>query len=77
MSYPLGSRYHVAHGHANAILMPHVCQFNLVASPDRYRDIALALGAQDEGSAQATALAGLEKLWQLIRSTGLEMNLSG
>ncbi len=76
LSYPLGSRYHVAHGHANAILMPHVCRFNLAAAPERYSDIALALGAQNQGSVQATAMAGLDKLWQLISSTGLEMNLS-
>ena len=76
LSYPLGSRYHVPHGHANAILMPHVCRFNLITAQRRYRDIALALGARDEGSAEATAIAGLEKLWKLIRSTGLEMNLS-
>ncbi len=76
LSYPLGSRYHVPHGHANAILMPHVCRFNLLTAPNRYRDIALALGAREEGSAEATAIAGLEKLWKLIRSTGLEMNLA-
>jgi alcohol dehydrogenase len=76
LSYPLGSRYHVPHGHANAILMPHVCRFNLTAAPHRYRDIALALGAREENSDEATALAGIGKLWQLIRSTGLEMNLS-
>jgi alcohol dehydrogenase len=76
LSYPLGSRYHVPHGHANAILMPHVCRFNLITAPYRYRDIALALGARNEGSAEATAIAGIEKLWKLIRSTGLEMNLS-
>ena len=76
LSYPLGSRYHVPHGHANAILMPHVCRFNLTAAPHRYRDIALALGAHKENSDEATALAGIEKLWQLIRSTGLEMNLA-
>jgi alcohol dehydrogenase class IV len=76
LSYPLGSRYHVPHGHANAILMPHVCQFNLKAAPARYSDIALALGAQNQGSSETTALAGIEELWRLIRSTGLEMNLS-
>jgi alcohol dehydrogenase class IV len=56
--------------------MPHVCRFNLITAPHRYRDIGLALGARDEGSAEATAIAGIEKLWKLIRSTGLEMNLS-
>jgi alcohol dehydrogenase class IV len=76
LSYPLGSRYHVPHGHANAILMPHVCRFNMVAAPHRYRDIALALGARNEGSAEATSLVGIDRLWRLIRDTGLEMNLA-
>jgi len=75
LSYPLGSRYHVPHGHANAILMPHVCAFNLVTAPDRYRDVAIALGAKPDGSSEAIALSGIDLLWQLIRSTGLEMNL--
>lgn len=76
LSYPLGSRHHIAHGHANAILLPHVLRFNLPAAADRYAAIGLALGAQEQGSAEATARAGIARLWELIAETGLEMRLS-
>jgi alcohol dehydrogenase len=76
LSYPLGGRYHVAHGHANAILLPHVTRFNLPAAPGRYADVAIALGAARGATAEATAEAGIAQLWSLIDATGLEMSLS-
>jgi alcohol dehydrogenase len=76
LSYPLGGKYHVAHGHANAILLPHVTRFNIPAAPERYADVALALGATRKASVEATALAGIGAMWNLIEATGLEMNLA-
>jgi len=76
LSYPLGGRYHVAHGHANAILLPHVVRFNIPTAPERYAAVALALGAAPAASDEATAEAGIDQLWRLIDATGLEMNLS-
>jgi alcohol dehydrogenase class IV len=32
------------HGVSNAVLLPHVLEFNLPAAPDRYATIAVALG---------------------------------
>ncbi|MGA7521280.1 MAG: iron-containing alcohol dehydrogenase [Acidobacteriaceae bacterium] len=75
LSYPLGSRHHIAHGHANAVLLPHVLQFNLRAMPERYAAIAVALGARVHGSSEEIACAGIERLWDLIAETGLEMRL--
>lgn len=76
LSYPLGSRHHIAHGHSNAILLPHVLRFNMPAAPSRFAAIALALGATKQATDEATALAGFDLLWQLIADTGLEMRLS-
>lgn len=76
LSYPLGSRHHIPHGHANAILLPHVLRFNLPAAPERYAAVALALGATKQRTCEDTALAGIDRLWQLIADTGLEMRLS-
>jgi len=76
LSYPLGGRFHIAHGHANAILLPHVLRFNLEAAPERYAQIAVALGAANQLTHNATARAGIDLLWQLIASTGLEMRLA-
>jgi alcohol dehydrogenase len=76
LSYPLGGKFHVAHGHANAILLPHVTRFNLSAAPRRYADVALALGAAPGATAESTAQAGIDRLWSLIDATGLEMSLT-
>jgi alcohol dehydrogenase class IV len=76
LSYPLGSRFHIPHGHANAILLPHVLRFNIPAAPERYTAIALAMGARSTEDAVSTAQAGLCRLWELIDKTGLEMRLS-
>lgn len=76
LSYPLGSRHHIAHGHANAILLPHVLRFNLPAAPVRYAAVGLVLGALAQSTPEATALAGFECLLQLIAATGLETRLS-
>jgi alcohol dehydrogenase class IV len=76
LSYPLGGRYHVAHGHANAILLPHVFRFNIPAALERSAAVAVALGATPQATAEDTSEAGIEKLWQLIDATGLEMSLA-
>jgi len=76
LSYPLGGWFHIPHGHANAILLPHVMRFNAVAAPARYAAVALAMGAAQGATDTATAEAGIQKLWELIRATGLEMRLS-
>ncbi|PIO98866.1 alcohol dehydrogenase [Pleomorphomonas carboxyditropha] len=44
VSYPLGARYHVAHGAANALIFPHVLAFNAPAAPERTAAILEALG---------------------------------
>ena len=76
LSYPLGGRYHVAHGHANAILLPHVVRFNIPSAPDRFAAVAVALGAAPAATVEATAHSGIARLWRLIDATGLEMRLS-
>jgi alcohol dehydrogenase class IV len=45
LALPLGGHFNIAHGVANAILLPHVMAFNLPAARARLRDIAVALGA--------------------------------
>ncbi|MDR3793437.1 MAG: iron-containing alcohol dehydrogenase [Terracidiphilus sp.] len=76
LSYPLGGWFHIPHGHANAILLPHVMRFNAVAAPERYSAVAIALGAAQQNSAAATAEAGVTQLWKLIEATKLEMRLT-
>jgi alcohol dehydrogenase class IV len=49
MAYPLGGKYRMPHGLSNAVLLPHVMQFNLDATEDRFRDIAVAMGLDVAG----------------------------
>lgn len=48
MSRPLGARFHVAHGLSNSMLLPTVTAWSLEAAPERYRDVAHAMGLPSE-----------------------------
>jgi alcohol dehydrogenase class IV len=76
LAYPLGGRFHIAHGVSNALLLPHVLRFNLSAAPERYAEIAAALGVTRNGSAMTTAERGVEFLSQLSRDCGVPQKLS-
>lgn len=75
LAYPLGTSFHIAHGLSNALLLPHVMAFNISAAPDRYADIAVALGCERSKDNQETALAGVEKVKQLIQACKLPARL--
>lgn len=75
LSYSLGSRYRLAHGLSNAILMPPVFAFNLPAMPDRFATIARALGVAIEGSDETVAQAGIEHLRDLATRCQLDLSL--
>jgi alcohol dehydrogenase class IV len=76
LSYPLGGRFHVAHGVANSLLLPHVIRFNAPAAAERYAAVALALGVRPGANAAATAERGVEFLAQLSRDCGVPQTLS-
>ncbi|HVM60772.1 MAG TPA: iron-containing alcohol dehydrogenase [Verrucomicrobiae bacterium] len=76
LAYPLGSRFHVAHGVSNAVLLPHVLRFNLSAAPDRYAEVALALGVPRGGSTLDIAQRGVDYLVQLSRACGIPQRMS-
>jgi alcohol dehydrogenase class IV len=40
LAYPLGGHFHVPHGLSNALVLPHVLEFNLVAAAPLYAQIA-------------------------------------
>ena len=76
LAYPLGGEFHVAHGTANALLLPHVMAHNLPAMPERYAEIAVAMGAQPGDSPLVTAQRGLERVRELSRECGIPSRLS-
>ncbi|GAB2889903.1 L-threonine dehydrogenase [Microvirgula curvata] len=60
MAHQLGGLYDLSHGICNAILLPHVQEFNAKAAGNRLADVALALG-EKEASAEA-ALRAIRRL---------------
>ena len=50
----LGGRYGIAHGDANAVILPHVVRFNSGDAPEAIESVARALHADDASSALAT-----------------------
>lgn len=49
MAHQLGGFYNLPHGVCNAILLPAVSQYNLIACPERFADIAIAMGENISG----------------------------
>ncbi len=49
MAHQLGGFYNLPHGECNAIMLPHVCQINLIAKLDRFAKIAQLLGEDIDG----------------------------
>jgi alcohol dehydrogenase class IV len=76
LAYPLGGEFHVPHGVSNSVLLPHVLRFNLPAAPERYAQVALALGLEKGGSDLETAERGLARLFELSQACGIPAGMS-
>ncbi|AVX21483.1 alcohol dehydrogenase [Carboxydocella sporoproducens DSM 16521] len=77
MAHQLGGFYNLPHGVCNAILLPHVERFNLIANPQRFADIAEAMGENIAGlSVRAAADKALEAIVQLSQDIGIPRGLT-
>ena len=72
LAYPLGTRLHVAHGAANALIFPHVLAFNLPAVPERTAAVCTALGLD----AAAGGAEVFDHTYAWCHALGCEMRLS-
>lgn len=75
LAYPLGGEFHVAHGLSNAVLLPHVLEYNIPAMPDRYAQVARALGAEG-GPQKELARRGVGRIRELMTDCRLPLTLS-
>ncbi|MBQ8264465.1 MAG: iron-containing alcohol dehydrogenase [Oscillospiraceae bacterium] len=72
MAHQLSANVGMAHGVANAMLLPEVMRFNLRACPERYADIAAAFGCDTRGlSVMEAAVMGIEAIEQFCRDMGI------
>jgi len=76
LAHQLGGFYDLPHGVCNAVLLPHVERFNLIACPERFVDIAIAMGKNVEGlSTMEAADKALEAIQRLSRDIGIPSGL--
>ncbi|HEU5298775.1 MAG TPA: iron-containing alcohol dehydrogenase [bacterium] len=76
MSHPLGAHFDVPHGVANAVLLPSVMAWNMIACYDTYPQIALALGEPVAGLApREAAEAAVEAVRRLARDVQIPERL--
>jgi alcohol dehydrogenase len=77
MAHQLGGFYNLPHGVCNAILLPHVCEFNVIGNAERFRDIAMEMGENVEGlSVNEAAQKAIDSINQLSASIGIPAGLT-
>lgn len=76
LAYPLGGEFHIAHGVANSLLLPHVMRFNIEAAPQRYAAVAHALGVEGSADDARDAERGVSVIERLSEAIGIDRRLS-
>ena len=72
LAYPLGGKYRMPHGLSNAVLLPHIMQFNLDAAENRFRDIAVAMELDVAG---LTTRQAAEKMIENLYALNKDLNI--
>lgn len=76
MAHQLGGFYNLPHGECNAILLPHVSQYNLIAARRRFGRIAKLLGERVDGlSATEASQRAVEAIKILSKDVGIPAGL--
>jgi acetaldehyde dehydrogenase / alcohol dehydrogenase len=85
LAHKLGGEFHIAHGRANAILLPYVIEYNgektptkfvslpkysHFVAPEKYRDIAKMLGLK-----ASTCEEGIASLMKAVRDLNKQLNI--
>lgn len=76
LAYPLGSKYKIAHGLSNAVMLPYVLGFNLPAATSRFAVLARNLGIEATGTDEEVAAAGIAAIRSWIESMNIPLRLS-
>ncbi|MGR5294397.1 L-threonine dehydrogenase [Vibrio mediterranei] len=76
IAHQLGGFYDLPHGVCNAILLPHVQQYNAKVVPARLADVARAMGVDTKGMTdEQAANAGLDAIRQLSKDVNIPAGL--
>jgi len=76
LAYPLGGHFHVPHGLSNALVLPHVLEFNMPEAENLYAELAPVIFPDLEGKTHAQKIDGMLKgIASLSPDLGLETTL--
>ena len=76
MAHPLGARFDIPHGVANALLLPIVMEYNMPAAIKKYCDIAVAMGTDISSKTEEEgAKAAVDAVKQLSLDLGIPQTL--
>jgi alcohol dehydrogenase class IV len=77
MTHALGGMFDMPHGVANALVLPYVMEYNLLACPSKFADIARAMGENVDGLPLLDAAAkSVEAVRKLSKRLGIPQRLS-
>lgn len=73
---PLGAHFNIPHGLGNAILLPHVMEFNVMANPDKFAEIAEIFEENTTGlSSMEAGMKSVIAIKKLMGDIGLKDGL--
>lgn len=77
LSYPLGGKFHIAHGVSNAILFAHVMEFNKDACEERLADLCDVIDpSYASGSNAEKAQYVIEQIADIVKVTNIPTDLT-
>ncbi|KAF0426521.1 iron-containing alcohol dehydrogenase [Pediococcus acidilactici] len=76
MAHQLGGQYDAPHGVCCAVLLPIVERFNIIACPERFADLAVAMGENIDGlSVREAADKAIDAMQQLNDDVGIPRSI--
>lgn len=76
IAHTFGAYYGTPHGHANAIVLPHVLEFSKPAARDRLAALADVIGVGADGGPEAKAQAFIDAVRDLMARIGIPYTLA-
>lgn len=73
LAMPLGGKFHVPHGVCNAVVLPAVCEFNLIGNPQKFVNVAQCLDEKIDQS--KTVLENAAKAVDAVRKLNQDVGI--
>lgn len=74
IAHKLGGLYHVPHGLANAVTLPHIMEFSKTACASRYADLARVIGLDDAGTPASDAVLA-DRMIEAVRKLSRDIDI--